>query len=33
MAELGRLLTAMVTPLTEKGDVDYKRAGELAKRC
>ena len=31
MAELGRLLTAMVTPFTEKGDVDYKRAGELAK--
>ena len=30
MAELGRLLTAMVTPFTEKGDVDYTRAGELA---
>ena len=30
MAELGRLLTAMVTPFTEKGDVDYNRAGELA---
>ena len=31
MAELGRLLTAMVTPFTEKGDVDYPRARELAK--
>lgn len=31
MAELGRLLTAMVTPFTEEGDVDYTRAGELAK--
>ena len=31
MAELGRLLTAMVTPFTEDGEVDYTRAGELAK--
>ena len=31
MAELGRLLTAMVTPFTEEGDVDYARARELAK--
>ena len=31
MAELGRLLTAMVTPFTEDGEVDYARAGELAK--
>ncbi|MDP6667255.1 MAG: 4-hydroxy-tetrahydrodipicolinate synthase [Dehalococcoidia bacterium] len=30
MAELGRLLTAMVTPFTEDGEVDYRRAGELA---
>lgn len=31
MAELGRLLTAMVTPFTADGDVDYPRARELAK--
>ena len=31
MAELGRLLTAMVTPFTEQGDVDYGRARDLAK--
>ena len=31
MAELGRLLTAMVTPFTDKGEVDYPRARELAK--
>jgi 4-hydroxy-tetrahydrodipicolinate synthase len=31
MAELGRLLTAMVTPFTEDGEVDYARAGVLAK--
>lgn len=30
MAELGRLLTAMVTPFTEEGDVDYRRARHLA---
>ncbi len=28
----GRVLTAMVTPFTTDGDVDYKRAGELAAR-
>jgi 4-hydroxy-tetrahydrodipicolinate synthase len=28
----GRVLTAMVTPFTPAGDVDYKRAGELAER-
>lgn len=34
MSELGfgRLLTAMVTPFKENGDVDYKRARELASR-
>jgi 4-hydroxy-tetrahydrodipicolinate synthase len=31
MAELGRLLTAVVTPFTEDGEVDYARAGVLAK--
>ena len=31
MAQLGRLLTAMVTPFTEDGEVDYQRAGELAR--
>ncbi len=31
MAQLGRLLTAMVTPFTEQGDVDYSRARDLAK--
>jgi 4-hydroxy-tetrahydrodipicolinate synthase len=31
MAELGRLLTAMVTPFDEEGDVDYGRARQLAK--
>lgn len=30
--ELGRLLTAMVTPFNEAGEVDYPRAGELALR-
>ncbi|MBM3945078.1 MAG: 4-hydroxy-tetrahydrodipicolinate synthase [SAR202 cluster bacterium] len=30
MAELGRLLTAMITPFDEKGQVDYKEAGRLA---
>lgn len=30
--ELGRLLTAMVTPLNEAGEVDFSRAGELALR-
>jgi 4-hydroxy-tetrahydrodipicolinate synthase len=31
MAELGRLLTAMVTPFKENGDVNYKQARKLAK--
>ncbi len=30
MAEFGRVLTAMVTPLDGRGNVDYKRARELA---
>jgi len=30
MKELGRLLTAMVTPFNEKGAVDYKQARKLA---
>ena len=30
MKELGRLLTAMVTPFNEKGDVDYEQAKKLA---
>ncbi|MFC1847825.1 4-hydroxy-tetrahydrodipicolinate synthase [Chloroflexota bacterium] len=30
MAHLGRLLTAMVTPFDEKGDVDYEQAKKLA---
>ena len=30
MAELGRLLTAMVTPFTAEGAVDYKQAQQLA---
>ena len=30
MAELGRLLTAMVTPFDEKGEVDYDQAKRLA---
>jgi 4-hydroxy-tetrahydrodipicolinate synthase len=30
MAELGRLLTAMVTPFTPEGEVDYKQAQQLA---
>lgn len=31
MVELGRLLTAMVTPFKENGDVNYKQARKLAK--
>ena len=31
MAELGRLLTAMVTPFTEDGNVDYAQAAKLAR--
>lgn len=30
MKELGRLITAMVTPFTEKSEVDYKQAKKLA---
>ena len=30
MKELGRLLTAMVTPFDEKGAVDYEKAKKLA---
>jgi len=30
MKEIGRLLTAMVTPFNERGEVDYERAKELA---
>ena len=30
MANLGRILTAMVTPFNDKGDVDYKQAKKLA---
>ena len=32
MPEIGRLLTAMVTPFSSDGEVDYNRAGELAKK-
>lgn len=28
--KIGRLLTAMVTPITEQGEVDYSQAGQLA---
>jgi 4-hydroxy-tetrahydrodipicolinate synthase len=31
MKEIGRLITAMVTPFDEKGNVDYKQARKLAK--
>ena len=31
MVELGRVLTAMVTPFDSKGDVDYKQAKKLAR--
>ncbi|MQY73256.1 MAG: 4-hydroxy-tetrahydrodipicolinate synthase, partial [Dehalococcoidia bacterium] len=30
MKELGRLMTAMVTPFNEKGEVDYGQATKLA---
>ena len=30
MAEIGRLLTAMVTPFDDKGEVDYEQAKRLA---
>ena len=32
MAELGRLLTAMVTPMNQQGEVDWPQTKELAKR-
>ncbi|SVB13590.1 uncharacterized protein METZ01_LOCUS166444 [marine metagenome] len=32
MAEIGRLLTAMVTPFTTTGEVDYVRAREISKK-
>ena len=31
MAEFGRLLTAMITPFDDKGDIDYSQARKLAK--
>ena len=31
MAEIGRLLTAMITPFTDDGDLDYPQARKLAK--
>ena len=31
MADIGRLITAMVTPFDEKGNVDYDQAKSLAK--
>jgi 4-hydroxy-tetrahydrodipicolinate synthase len=33
MKELGRLITAMVTPFDESGNVDYEQAKKLAKAC
>ena len=30
MTDFGRVLTAMVTPFTPEGEVDYRRAQELA---
>ena len=30
MKDLGRLITAMVTPFTDNGDVDFERAKELS---
>ena len=32
MKELGRLLTAMITPMKEDGSVDYKQACTLANK-
>ena len=32
MKSFGRIVTAMVTPMDEKGNVDYKKAVEVAKR-
>ncbi len=31
MTQIGRLLTAMVTPFTETGAVDYEQAQNLAR--
>ena len=31
MAEIGRLLTAMVTPFDEEGEIDYTKARKLAR--
>jgi len=33
MKELGRLITAMVTPFNEKGEVDYEQSKKLALAC
>ena len=33
MKDLGRLITAMVTPFDSKGKVDYAQAGKLALAC
>ena len=30
MVEIGRLLTAMITPFDEQGEVDYRQARKLA---
>ena len=30
MAEIGRLLTAMVTPFTDEDEIDYGKARQLA---
>ena len=32
MAEIGRLLTAMITPFDRNGNVDYNQARNLAER-
>ena len=32
MVELGRLLTAMVTPMDERGEVDWAKTRDLANR-
>ena len=31
MADIGRLLTAMVTPFDDDGEINYKKARKLAK--
>ena len=31
MVEIGRLLTAMITPFDESGEVDYRQARNLAR--